>query len=105
MNTPIQTKAPDARILSATSTDPVCLSAQDTGENSEDPYSPGLQPFALLLGSLIGILSLTVPLVAVVAGRHSPSGPAILHGSPTPACFPSARAGESAGGDSGWFSQ
>ncbi|MFM7647082.1 MAG: hypothetical protein ACKO50_03270, partial [Cyanobium sp.] len=80
-------------------------SAQESGENGEDPFSPGLQPLAALCGALIGILSITVPLVAVVAGRPIPPGSATLHGSPSPAGIPSARAGESGGGDPGGLPQ
>jgi hypothetical protein len=78
---------------------------QETGENPEDPYSPGLQPLAAIFGVLIGILTITIPLVAVVAGRPSSSGSAILHGSPSPTGIPSARAGESGGGDPGGLPQ
>jgi hypothetical protein len=80
-------------------------SAPETGDNPEDPYSPGLQPLAGLFGALIGILSVTVPLVAVMAGRPYSPGSATLHGSPSPAGIPSARAGESGGGDSGGLPQ
>jgi len=105
MNTPTPITSTDALIQTTTVRDPARQSAQETGDNTEDPYSPGLQPLSLLLGSLIGILSLTLPLVAVVAGRPSPSDPAVPHGSPSPAGFPSARAGESGGGDSGGLPQ
>jgi hypothetical protein len=80
-------------------------SAPEMGDNPEDPYSPGLQPLAGFFGALIGILSITVPLVAVMAGRpHSP-GSVTLNGSPSPAGIPSARARESGGGDSGRLPQ
>ena len=39
------------------------------GDPAEDPYSPGLIPLNGFLGALIGLLSLTVPLAAVLGGR------------------------------------
>lgn len=97
--------APEALSPSRNSCELGEQSPQETGENGEDPFSPGLQPLAALCGALIGILSITVPVVAVVAGRPIPPGSTTLHGSPPPAGIPSARAGESGGGDSGGLPQ
>jgi hypothetical protein len=99
MNTPNRHAVTEILSPPSKSGDQADQSAQETAENSDDPYSPGLQPLAVLFGAVIGILSITVPLVAVVAGRPSPPGSTILHGSPSPAGIPSARAGESGGGD------
>ncbi|EDY38239.1 hypothetical protein CPCC7001_1118 [Cyanobium sp. PCC 7001] len=70
-------------------------------DSNEDPHSPGLQPLAFLLGSLIGLLTAIVPLATVVAGRPAPPGPALFYGSQPTAGIPSARAGEPGGGDPG----
>ncbi len=70
-------------------------------EPSDDPHSPGPEPLAFLLGSLIGLMTAIVPLATVVAGRQPPPQPSLFYGSQPPAGIPSARAGESGGGDSG----
>jgi hypothetical protein len=108
MNTPTDSPNQYGRATSSGSTSSATLAVpptQDTGDTGEDPYSPGHQPFALLVGALIGLLSITVPLVAVVAARPSPSVPTSFYGSQPPAGIPSARAGEPGGGDSRWLPQ
>jgi hypothetical protein len=103
MNTPTDALNQHCRASSSGSTSSASLEVQptqDTGDAGEDPFSPGHQPFALLVGGLIGLLSITVPLVAVVAARPSPSAPTSIYGSQPPAGIPSARAGEPGGGDS-----
>jgi hypothetical protein len=100
MNTPTETISPAPLDPRANGRDQPGPPVQDNGESGEDPYSPGLQPLAALTGALIGILSVTVPLVAVVTGRSTPTVHPPIHGSQTPAGIPSARAGEPGGGDS-----
>jgi hypothetical protein len=99
MNTPLETTSPAPLIPSRNGRDTVDQAPQDGGENGEDPFSSSLQPLVALTGALIGLLSVTVPLVAVMAGRPSLTDPPSLHGSPSPAGIPSARAGEPGGGD------
>ena len=108
MNTPLQTTSPASLVQVTIGSEPVSQASQasqESGDSSEDPFSPGLQPLVTLIGALIGLLSVTVPLVAVMAGRPSPSGPSIIHGSQSPAGIPSARAGEPGGGDPGRLPQ
>jgi hypothetical protein len=105
MNTPTETTSPAPLIQCTIGSEPVGQVSQDGGDSSEDPFSPGLQPLGALIGALIGVLSVTVPLVAVMAGRPAPSGPSIIHGSQSPPGIPSARAGESGGGDPGRLPQ
>jgi hypothetical protein len=105
MNTPLETTSPAPLIQGTIGREPVGQTSQESGDSSEDPFSPGLQPLVTLIGALIGLLSVTVPLVAVMAGRPSPSGPSIIHGSQSPAGIPSARAGEPGGGDPGRLPQ
>ena len=87
------------------------LSAPEAaGDPAEDPYSPGLIPLNGFLGALIGLLSLTVPLAAVLGGRPEAPGtfsfrPMSLHGSQPATGLPSARAGEPGGGDPGGIPQ
>jgi hypothetical protein len=99
MNTPLETPSPTPSIQGTIGREPVGHACQESGDSGEDPFSPGLQPLVTLIGALIGLLSVSVPLVVVIAGRPSPSDPAIIHGSQSPAGIPSARAGESDRGD------
>ena len=105
MNTPRETTSPVPLIQATIASEPVAQTSQESGDSGEDPYSPGLQPLVTLIGALIGLLSVTVPLAVVMAGRPSPSGPALIHGSESPAGIPSARAGESGGGNSSGLPQ
>lgn len=67
----------------------------------EDPYSPGLLAFPSLLGSLIALVTLTLPLATVLGSRlQGPITTPFTDGSAPAAGLPSARSGEHRGGDS-----
>ena len=89
-------------------TDPVIPSQDDDSpaQDAEDPLSFG-GPFTAMTGLLIALVSVSVPLIAVVTDRTAGSSsfiPTALesHGSEPPASLSSTGAGQSAGGDSRW---
>lgn len=69
-------------------------------EPPEDPYSTGFHHVAYFFGGVIGLLSITVPLATVMSGRQQLPETLTIHGSQPAAGMPSARAGESGGGNS-----
>ena len=66
---------------------------------ADDPYSPGFHHFASAIGALIAVLVLSVPIATVLAARPVPSASISVDESQPAAGIPSARAGESGGGD------